>query len=57
VVTDEYCDIDAGYCSTHDAWIDDHEWKMRPEQAQSSLENFAKLAGITPESAKFGTIK
>ena len=56
VVTDEYCDIDAGYCSTHDAWIDDHEWKLSPEQAQAGLEGFAKLAGIVPESAKLGVL-
>ena len=57
LVTDEYCDLDAGYCSTHQAWIDEHDWKLAPEQAQAGLEGFAKLAGIVPESAKFGTIK
>jgi hypothetical protein len=23
-----YCDIDTGWCRTHDEWIDEHEWKL-----------------------------
>jgi hypothetical protein len=26
-----FCELDEGWCHTHNAWIDDHEWELAPD--------------------------
>lgn len=33
-----YCDIDTGWCSVHNAWIDDHDWKLPPDPKEGWTE-------------------
>lgn len=59
-----YCDFDTGWCKTHEAWIDDHQWRMSPEDLaieEAKLTHPAtplgwfKLAGVVPLDAEMGT--
>lgn len=60
-----YCDLDAGWCATHNEWISDHEWTMSPEdlkRAEATLLHpstplgWFQLAGIVEPDAEMGTI-
>ena len=53
------CELDTGWCYTHNAWMDEHEWHnaaLSAELHPSNPEGWFKAAGIVDEDEEMGTV-